>query len=116
MPNLRKSKSTSRFFTDEQVAGAIATPGPPAPPTGVNWRKAVITHGGGTAATVAELREAMAVRKRPAKLSVAIRLDPDVLAAFRADGPGWQTRMNAVLRDWVEARPKTKTGTTAKDA
>ncbi|WP_245562000.1 BrnA antitoxin family protein [Lamprocystis purpurea] len=33
---------------------------------------------------------------------MAIRLGPEVLAAFRADGPGWQTRINAVLRQYVE--------------
>ncbi|MBK7767247.1 MAG: BrnA antitoxin family protein [Sulfuritalea sp.] len=26
----------------------------------------------------------------------------DRLAAFRAAGPGWQTRMNAALRDWLK--------------
>ena len=36
------------------------------------------------------------------KQTIAIRLDPDVLAAFRATGPGWQTRMNEVLRAWIE--------------
>lgn len=32
------------------------------------------------------------------KVSTTIRLDPDVLDAFRADGPGWQSRINAALR------------------
>lgn len=32
------------------------------------------------------------------KISTTIRLDPDVLAAFKADGPGWQGRINAALR------------------
>lgn len=44
-------------------------------------------------------------RGRPAgsdKESTTIRFDRDVLAAFRADGPGWQTRMNAALRDWLK--------------
>lgn len=44
-------------------------------------------------------------RGRPAgteKESTTIRFDRDVLAAFRAGGPGWQTRMNAALRDWLE--------------
>lgn len=45
-------------------------------------------------------------RGRPAgsgnKEQVAIRFDNDVLAAFRAAGPGWQTRMNAALRDWLK--------------
>lgn len=38
------------------------------------------------------------------KESTTIRFDRDVLAAFRADGPGWQTRMNAALRDWLKNR------------
>jgi len=28
---------------------------------------------------------------------VSLRVPPDVLAAFKADGPGWQTRMNEAL-------------------
>jgi len=33
---------------------------------------------------------------------VTLRLDPDVLDRFRADGPGWQGRINAALRKAVE--------------
>ena len=32
------------------------------------------------------------------KTQVSLRLDHDVLAAFRAGGPGWQSRMNEALR------------------
>ena len=32
------------------------------------------------------------------KVSTTIRLDPDVLEAFKAAGPGWQSRVNAALR------------------
>ncbi len=32
------------------------------------------------------------------KQAVKLRLDPDVLAALRASGAGWQTRVNAILR------------------
>jgi uncharacterized protein (DUF4415 family) len=32
---------------------------------------------------------------------VTIRYDADVLAAFRASGDGWQTRMNDALKDWL---------------
>ena len=32
------------------------------------------------------------------KLSTTIRLDADVVAHFRAEGPGWQTRINLALR------------------
>lgn len=35
------------------------------------------------------------------KEQVAIRFDHDVLAAFRAAGPGWQTRMNDALKEWL---------------
>lgn len=35
------------------------------------------------------------------KESTTIRLDRDILAAFRASGPGWQTRINAALREWL---------------
>lgn len=34
----------------------------------------------------------------PTKQQVTLRLDPDVLAKFRATGPGWQARINAALR------------------
>jgi uncharacterized protein (DUF4415 family) len=30
-----------------------------------------------------------------------MRVDADVLDAFKATGPGWQTRINAALRDAV---------------
>ena len=37
--------------------------------------------------------------KSPApKVSTTLRIDPDVLEAFKKDGPGWQSRMNAALR------------------
>lgn len=32
------------------------------------------------------------------KLPVSLRLDRDVIEAFKKDGPGWQSRMNAALR------------------
>ncbi|QPC86891.1 hypothetical protein GA830_09190 [Mesorhizobium sp. NBSH29] len=32
------------------------------------------------------------------KKQVTLRLDSDVVARFRADGPGWQSRINDVLR------------------
>ena len=33
---------------------------------------------------------------------VSMRLDPDVLAHLRASGKGWQTKVNALLREAVE--------------
>ena len=36
--------------------------------------------------------------KANAKKSVTLRLDPDVIEAWRKSGPGWQSRMNDALR------------------
>lgn len=33
-----------------------------------------------------------------AKQAVKLRLDPEVIEGFRAQGPGWQARMNEALR------------------
>ena len=53
------------------------------------WQKTSIKRGRG--------RPAVAV-KRP---TLNMRVDPDVLDAFKATGQGWQTRINAALRDAV---------------
>ncbi len=37
------------------------------------------------------------------KAPISIRLDPDVLAFFRGGGRGYQTKINAVLRSYMEA-------------
>lgn len=40
----------------------------------------------------------------PRKQAVKLRIDQDVLAWFRGTGKGYQTRMNNVLRRYVESR------------
>jgi len=35
------------------------------------------------------------------KISVTVRYDQDVIDAFKSSGDGWQTRMNAALKDWL---------------
>lgn len=39
----------------------------------------------------------------PPKTSVLLRIDTDVLEWFKAQGPGYQTRINAVLRAFRDA-------------
>jgi len=39
----------------------------------------------------------------PTKRSVSLRVDADVLEWFKAQGRGYQTRMNAVLRAYKDA-------------
>ena len=36
------------------------------------------------------------------KLALTVRYDADVVEAFKATGKGWQTRMNAALKDWLK--------------
>ena len=43
------------------------------------------------------------LKSRPTKKQVTIRLDEDVLRWFRAQGKGYQTRINALLRAYMEA-------------
>ena len=38
------------------------------------------------------------------KQAVKLRIDPDVVEAFKSEGDGWQTRMNEALRASVVAR------------
>lgn len=42
----------------------------------------------------------------PPKEAISLRVDHDVLAWFRAQGSGYQTRMNAVLRSYMEGTVK----------
>ena len=37
------------------------------------------------------------------KLPIKLRIDPDVVDAYKAQGEGWQTRMNAALRDYAKS-------------
>jgi uncharacterized protein (DUF4415 family) len=45
-----------------------------------------------------KMRRTRGKQKTATKVSTTIRLDEDVLAKFRATGPGWQSRMNDMLR------------------
>ncbi len=57
--------------------------------TAAYWQGATVKRGRG--------RPTVAI-KRP---TLNMRVDADVLDAFKATGPGWQTRINAALRDAV---------------
>jgi|SRR5690349_13607190 uncharacterized protein (DUF4415 family) len=73
-------------LTDEDIESAVAED-PDAPPfwTDEDWANARIVWPQG---------------KEP----VTLRLDKDILAWFRQRGRGYQTRINAVLRAFVEAQ------------
>lgn len=114
-----KRASSSPKFTAEQIRQAVAaapatvvdasTPYDPNDPKAVSkfWKGAVVTHGGGMAAVTAALaaRRQPGQRgpgKRPPKVATNIRLSPEVLEAFKATGEGWQTRVDAALKEWLK--------------
>jgi uncharacterized protein (DUF4415 family) len=47
-------------------------------------------------------RRARGPQKTPVKERITIRLSPEVVAPFRATGEGWQTRLDAALKDWLK--------------
>lgn len=69
-------------LTDEEIRAAAADD-PDAAPVDFDWSNAKIFVPKG-------------------KLPVSLRVDPDVLDFFRSTGKGFQTRMNAVLRSYME--------------
>ncbi len=75
---------TLERLTDGEIEAAIASDPDAAPELDAEWfRNAVIGI--------------------PAKVAMSIRVDDDVMAWFRSQGKGWQTRMNAVLRAYAKA-------------
>ncbi len=53
-----------------------------------------------------KLFKSMVVRMPKPKELVSIRIDPEVLAWFRQQGAKYQTRINAVLRSYVNAQSR----------
>ena len=52
------------------------------------------------------LRKKLGVRgpqKAPTKERITIRLSREVVEQFRESGEGWQTRMDAALREWLKS-------------
>ncbi len=74
-----------RAMTDEQAAAGAAQD-PDSPPTDpAFWHSA-------------------RVALPPGKAKISLYLDRDVLAWFKQDGKGYQTRVNAVLRSYMNAQ------------
>lgn len=58
-----------------------------------------------TAVLPSSLRNKVGIRGpqvAPTKERITIRLSPDVVRSFRATGDGWQTRVDAALKDWLK--------------
>ena len=106
MPTAKKLTTTSPRFSPSEIATAkAASIKRSSGKTKVDWSNVIATPGGGVAATIAALRRARGPNKKPVKEQVAIRLDQEVVGALRASGPGWQTRVNAALKEWLATQP-----------
>ena len=106
MPIAKKPMTSSARFSPPEIAAAKAAAPERTPAKAkVDWIQGTVTPGGGVAATVANLRRMRGPNKKPAKEQVAIRLDQEVVGALRASGPGWQTRVNTALKEWLATQP-----------
>src|SRR5436309_6110787 len=69
-------------LTDEDIARAVAND-PDAAPIDIDWSDAVLVI-------------------PPKKKAISIRVDEDVLDYFKKEGEGYQRRINAVLRSYMD--------------
>ena len=75
-------------LTDEEITQAVAND-PDAVPLDVDWSDAVLV-------------------VPPKKQAISIRVDEDVLNFFKKEGDGYQRRINAVLRSYMQQKAKPK--------
>jgi uncharacterized protein (DUF4415 family) len=82
---LKDETDTARIdaMTNDDIARSAADD-PDAPPVDIDWTQARLS-------------------LPPGKDTVTLRLDRDVLDWLRAQGKGYQTRINQVLRAWYES-------------
>jgi uncharacterized protein (DUF4415 family) len=73
-------------LTDKEIEAAVRND-PDAVPLDFDWSEAVLVI-------------------PPKKKAISIRVDEDVLDYFKKDGAGYQRRMNAVLRSYMQQKRK----------
>ena len=86
--------------TDEDIARQIAEDPDTAPELTDEWFDKADLHYGETLLRRGRGRPPLVA---PKKL-VSLRLDQDVIDQFRAGGPGWQSRINAALRQHLRGK------------
>jgi uncharacterized protein (DUF4415 family) len=80
--------ATVDALTDEEIEEAVRND-PDAVPLDFDWSQAVLVI-------------------PPKKKAISIRVDEDVLDYFKQEGAGYQRRMNAVLRSYMQQKGKRK--------
>lgn len=98
-----KARAALAAMTDEEDAAitAAAETDPDNPPMTDAELAAMRPADAGLLAMVRRARGQRGPGRKPTKVQVALRLDPDVVEAWRATGDGWQTRMGETLRKAV---------------
>jgi len=43
--------------------------------------------------------------KADSKVAIKLRVDPQLLAQFKATGNGWQTRIHEAMQEWIKSHP-----------
>jgi uncharacterized protein (DUF4415 family) len=75
-------------LTDEEIEAAVRSD-PDAVPLDFDWDEAILVI-------------------PPKKKAISIRVDEDVLDYFKSEGDGYQRRINAVLRSYMQQKAKPK--------
>ncbi|NEV63716.1 BrnA antitoxin family protein [Thiorhodococcus minor] len=90
MPRLKPGTIVNTPEEDAAIAAAAETDPDARPLTAEEWE---------------QVKPTARIGRPPSeqrKVSTTIRFDADVLAAMKATGPGWQTRINEIVREYVK--------------
>ena len=87
MPKLKPGTIVPTVAEDKAITAAARLDPDARPLTEAEWK-----------AAKPRARMGRPLKEAP-KEAVKLRIDPDVLAVLRATGPGWQTRVNTILRE-----------------
>lgn len=108
---MKSGNSSKTFPTNAQQWEVVLAqaPGIDRPLTAeerAQWDNAVLVNGGGYQAARAAVAAKRKIGQRglqraPVKQLVSVRYSPEVIAYFKSEGPGWQTRMDEALKQWI---------------
>lgn len=94
MPKLKAGTILPTPQEDAEITAAVRLDADAAPLTEAQWQAAKPL-----------ARVGRPPSARPLKVPTTIRFDADVLAALKASGKGWQTRVNEAMREWIKSHP-----------
>jgi len=94
MPKLKSGTILPTPEEDVAIRRAAADDEDARPLTDVEWAQVLPT-----------VRVGRPKSMHPLKVPTTIRLSPEVSQAFRGTGPGWQTRIDEALKEWLREHP-----------